>query len=149
MLLDTTLGPANVPVLLRDAGVDVVVLNPDRSTELIDEQIRAIAEAAGVPETGSASHRTPSTSAISTEANAEEPQRDSSFLRYISTKLGGAALSLLMVVTLGFFLFILPGDPVAAIARERQMTPRTGAAAAWARQGPLGEQFIGSSSMLA
>ena len=29
-----------------------------------------------------------------------------------------------MVVILGFFLFrILPGDPVAAIARERQMTP--------------------------
>ncbi|MGO1861476.1 ABC transporter substrate-binding protein [Agrococcus casei] len=54
VLLDTTLGPANVPVLLRDAGVDVVVLNPDRSTELIDEQIGAIAEAAGVPETGAA-----------------------------------------------------------------------------------------------
>lgn len=66
----------------------------------------------------------PSTSAISTEAKAEEPQRDTSFLRYIGTKLAGALISLVMVVILGFFLFrILPGDPVATIARERQMTP--------------------------
>ena len=66
----------------------------------------------------------PSTSAISTEAQAEDPQRDTTFWRYIGTKLGGAAISLFMVVILGFFLFrILPGDPVAAIARERQMTP--------------------------
>ncbi|MGO1646577.1 ABC transporter permease [Agrococcus casei] len=87
----------------------------------------------------------PSTSAISTEANAEEPQRDSSFLRYISTKLGGAALSLLMVVILGFFLFrILPGDPVAAIARERQMTPEQVQLLreSYGLDKSLGEQFI-------
>ena len=65
----------------------------------------------------------PSTSAISTEAHAEEPQRDTSLLRYPSTKVGGALISLVMVVLLGFFLFrVLPGDPVARIAREQQMS---------------------------
>lgn len=66
----------------------------------------------------------PSTSAISTEAHAEEPKRDTSLIRYVLSKLGGACISLVMVVLLGFFLFrILPGDPVARIARERPMTP--------------------------
>lgn len=65
----------------------------------------------------------PSTSAIATEANAEERPRDLSAIRYYLTKLGGAALSLAMVIVLGFFAFkILPGDPVATIARQRQMT---------------------------
>lgn len=54
VLLDTTLGPANVPELLRGAGVDVVVLNPDRSADLIDTQIEAIAAATGVPDVGQA-----------------------------------------------------------------------------------------------
>ncbi|UQN14945.1 ABC transporter permease [Gulosibacter sp. ACHW.36C] len=65
----------------------------------------------------------PSTSAIQTTAQAEEPQRDSSFWRYLGAKLGGAAISLVMVVLLGFFAFkLLPGDPVAKIARERPMS---------------------------
>ena len=66
----------------------------------------------------------PSTSAIQTTAQAEEPQRDSSFWRYLGAKIGGAAISLVMVVLLGFFAFkLLPGDPVAKIARERPMSP--------------------------
>jgi peptide/nickel transport system substrate-binding protein len=44
-------------------------------------------------------------------------------LRYFLVKLGGAAISLAMVILLGFFAFkILPGDPVASIARERGMS---------------------------
>ena len=54
VLLDTTLGPANVPELLRSAGVDVVVLHPDRSAELIHDQIEAIAAAVGVQDAGRA-----------------------------------------------------------------------------------------------
>jgi peptide/nickel transport system permease protein len=39
-------------------------------------------------------------------------------------KLGGAAVSLLLVVVLGFFLFrVLPGDPVQTMTRERPTTP--------------------------
>jgi peptide/nickel transport system permease protein len=65
----------------------------------------------------------PSTSAIQTSAQAEEPQRDSSFWRYLGAKLGGAGISLVMVVLLGFFAFkLLPGDPVAKLARERPMS---------------------------
>ncbi|GAA1657044.1 ABC transporter permease [Microbacterium flavum] len=48
----------------------------------------------------------------------------SSALAYLGAKVGGAAISLVMVILLGFFAFkILPGDPVARIARERQMSP--------------------------
>ncbi|MBS3181643.1 MULTISPECIES: ABC transporter permease [Leucobacter] len=66
----------------------------------------------------------PSTSAIATSASAEERPRDTSAIQYVLSKLGGAAISLGMVIVLGFFAFkILPGDPVASMARERQMTP--------------------------
>ncbi|HEY8294119.1 MAG TPA: hypothetical protein VIG41_02175, partial [Micrococcaceae bacterium] len=45
--------------------------------------------------------------------DADEPSRGSSWLRYIALKAGGAAVSMVMVVVLGFFAFrILPGDPV-------------------------------------
>lgn len=66
----------------------------------------------------------PSTSAIATSAQAEERPRDVSAIRYFLSKLGGAGISMIMVIILGFFAFkILPGDPVATIARQRQMTP--------------------------
>lgn len=87
----------------------------------------------------------PSTSAIQTSADAEEPQRDSSFWRYLATKLGGAAISLVMVVLLGFFAFkLLPGDPVAKIARERPMSPEQIASlrAQYGLDKPLWEQFL-------
>jgi peptide/nickel transport system permease protein len=67
----------------------------------------------------------PSTSAISTSANAEEEEvpRDRSFFRYLSSKIGGAIISLVMVVLLGFFAFkIMPGDPVATVARQRSLS---------------------------
>lgn len=45
------------------------------------------------------------------------------FLRYLLGKIGGAAVSMILVVLLGFFAFrLLPGDPVAKIARERPMS---------------------------
>lgn len=43
--------------------------------------------------------------------------------RYLLMKAGGSAVSLIMVVLLGFFAFrILPGDPVALMTRGRQVT---------------------------
>lgn len=52
VLLDTTLGPANTQHVLREAGVAVVVLDPDRRADLIDDQIRMIAAATGTVEAG-------------------------------------------------------------------------------------------------
>ncbi|QTX05920.1 ABC transporter permease [Agromyces archimandritae] len=61
------------------------------------------------------------------EAVREEedgPRGGSSFWRYLATKIGGSAISLVMVVVLGFFAFrVLPGDPVRKIAQERPMSP--------------------------
>ncbi|WP_167143015.1 ABC transporter permease [Canibacter zhoujuaniae] len=64
----------------------------------------------------------PSTSAIATSAHAEEPARDNSFWRYLANKIGGALISLAMVILLGFFFFkLLPGDPISRIAREQNL----------------------------
>ncbi|MFD2674845.1 heme/hemin ABC transporter substrate-binding protein [Gulosibacter bifidus] len=52
VLADTTLGPASTIELLRNSGVDVVVLSPDRGADLIAEQITMIAQATGVPDAG-------------------------------------------------------------------------------------------------
>ena len=52
----------------------------------------------------------------------DEPPRGSSIYRYALTKIGGALISLIMVILVGFFAFkILPGDPVAKQAKERAM----------------------------
>jgi peptide/nickel transport system permease protein len=43
---------------------------------------------------------------------------------FVGRKLGGAVVSLLLVVVLGFFLFrVLPGDPVQTMTRDRPTTP--------------------------
>ncbi len=45
-------------------------------------------------------------------------------LRYALAKVGGALLSIAMVIVATFFLFrLLPGDPVRALAQGRNMTP--------------------------
>lgn len=42
---------------------------------------------------------------------------------FLASKIGGALISLVLVVVLGFFAFrIMPGDPVLAMARQRPMT---------------------------
>ncbi|REF37756.1 ABC transporter permease [Thermasporomyces composti] len=63
-------------------------------------------------------------------ATSEPPERSGSgFGRYLLTKLGGAAISLFMVVFSAFFLFrILGGDPVDALTREIPTTPEERAA---------------------
>ncbi|HEX5121469.1 MAG TPA: ABC transporter permease [Pseudonocardiaceae bacterium] len=50
--------------------------------------------------------------------------RSAGTARFVATKLGGAVISLLLVVVLGFFLFrVLPGDPVQTMIRDRPTTP--------------------------
>ncbi|MDK8434379.1 MULTISPECIES: ABC transporter permease [unclassified Brevibacterium] len=57
-------------------------------------------------------------------ADMDEPPKGGSFLGYLLRKLGGAAVSMILVVVLGFFAFrMLPGDPVLKIAKERPMSP--------------------------
>ncbi|PII82884.1 ABC transporter permease [Leucobacter sp. OLJS4] len=54
----------------------------------------------------------------------DEPHRGGSWLRFAAMKAGGALVSLVMVVVLGFFAFrILPGDPVRSLARGRRVSP--------------------------
>ncbi|GAA3031380.1 ABC transporter permease [Microbacterium dextranolyticum] len=65
----------------------------------------------------------PTEAVILEEEGPESSPRGGSGWGYLGSKLGGAAISLVMVILLGFFAFkILPGDPVARIARERQMS---------------------------
>lgn len=54
---------------------------------------------------------------------AADVRHSGSTWRYLLVKAGGSAVSLLMVVLLGFFAFrVLPGDPVALLTRGRQVT---------------------------
>jgi peptide/nickel transport system permease protein len=45
-------------------------------------------------------------------------------LRFVAAKLGGAVISVLLVIVLGFFLFrVIPGDPVKTMTRDHPTTP--------------------------
>lgn len=62
------------------------------------------------------------------EAEARPKDRDvrvgASFTQFLARKVGGALVSLIMVVVLGFFAFrVLPGDPVRSMTRGRVMSP--------------------------
>ena len=52
VLTDTTIGPRSVQLQLREAGIPVVFLDPERTLDSVDDQIEAIAAALGVPESG-------------------------------------------------------------------------------------------------
>lgn len=73
-------------------------------------------------------------------------------LRAIGVEFGGACLSLVFVVVLGFFLFrVLPGDPVVSMTRDRPISALQ-VAELRARLGvdrPLWEQFGGYLAALA
>lgn len=52
VITDTSLGPWDVILQLRDAGIPVVVLPPDRSIDNIGEITQGVADALGVPDEG-------------------------------------------------------------------------------------------------
>jgi iron complex transport system substrate-binding protein len=54
VLTDYTIGPLEVQLQLRDAGVPVVILDDSRSRDRIGPQIEAVAAALGVPDAGHA-----------------------------------------------------------------------------------------------
>ncbi|UFU03265.1 ABC transporter substrate-binding protein [Ruania suaedae] len=54
VVMDTTLGPPEVPQQLRAAGVPVLVVSSERGVDLIAEQITDVAGALGVPSAGAA-----------------------------------------------------------------------------------------------
>jgi len=54
MLTDTTIGPKEVRQQLRDAGIAVVVVSSDRRLDTVDDLVREIADALGVPSRGDA-----------------------------------------------------------------------------------------------
>ena len=57
------------------------------------------------------------------EAPRDETARGASWARYAALKGGGALVSLIMVIALGFFAFrILPGDPAISMTRGRRIS---------------------------
>lgn len=57
------------------------------------------------------------------EASRDEVPRGASWARYAALKGGGALVSLIMVIALGFFAFrILPGDPTISMTRGRRVS---------------------------
>ena len=52
VLTDYSIGPLEVQLQLKDAGIPVVTLDGTRNREVIGEQIEAVAEVLGVPERG-------------------------------------------------------------------------------------------------
>lgn len=52
ILTDTSLGPWDVILQMRDAGIPVVVLDPERDLSAVPELVREVARALGVPEEG-------------------------------------------------------------------------------------------------
>jgi len=52
VLTDATIGPTDVQLQLRDAGIPVIFFDDVRSMDTIPSQIRAVAGALGVPEAG-------------------------------------------------------------------------------------------------
>ena len=66
----------------------------------------------------------PSESVAETVVKEDSEVRPSnSFWSYLGRKTGGASISLIMVVLLGFFAFrVLPGDPVTSLTKGKQVT---------------------------
>lgn len=54
IITDSSIGPWDVVLQLRDSGIPVVVVTPERSLENTEEIIMSVAEALGVPERGAA-----------------------------------------------------------------------------------------------
>ncbi|WP_347565785.1 ABC transporter substrate-binding protein [Nocardioides sp. IC4_145] len=54
LITDTSLGPWDVVLQVRDAGIPVVVLEPERTLDNVGSLVRGVAEALGVPEEGAA-----------------------------------------------------------------------------------------------
>ncbi|MCM1011402.1 MULTISPECIES: ABC transporter permease subunit [unclassified Brevibacterium] len=66
----------------------------------------------------------PAVDGLGTPIDTDEPPKGASFAAYFLRKLGGSAISMILVIVLGFFAFrLLPGDPVLKIAKERPMSP--------------------------
>ena len=66
-------------------------------------------------------------------------------LGYVARKLGWAALTLFFVLTVNFFLFrVMPGDPVALLARSQRLTPEAVAEqkALYGLDQPMLQQFL-------
>jgi len=58
VITDSSIGPWNVVLQLRDSGIPVVVVTPERSLDTVDDLVSAVASALGVPEAGDAVNAT-------------------------------------------------------------------------------------------
>ncbi len=93
ILTDTSLGPWDVILQMRDAGIPVVVMDSARSTDNVDDLITAVATALGVPERGEAlaARTSEAIDAKIAEIAAIAPQDDADKLRMVFLYVRGQA----------------------------------------------------------
>jgi len=94
IITDTSLGPWDVVLQMRDAGVPVVVVDSHRGLDNVDDLITEVADALGVPDAGAAlARRTQqqvdrATAAIAGLAPAEKAQRLRTVFLYVRGQSG-------------------------------------------------------------
>lgn len=93
VITDSSIGPWDVVLQLRDAGIPVVVVTPQRSADTIGPLIDAVAEALGVPAAGTAlAHEVAARLAqIEEQIAAIAPVDDADRLRMVFLYVRGAA----------------------------------------------------------
>jgi iron complex transport system substrate-binding protein len=91
ILTDTSLGPWDTVLQMRDAGIPVVVVDAHRSLDTVDDLITAVATAVGLPEEGAAlTARTQAEiDAVTADIAAMAPQDPADRLRVVFLYLRG------------------------------------------------------------
>ncbi len=93
MLTDTSIGPKEVRQQLRDAGVAVIVVSPERSIDTVEALVAEVAAALGVAERGSAlaTRIAGELDAVLTEIAAVVPETPAERVRVLFLYVRGAA----------------------------------------------------------
>ncbi len=93
VLTDYSIGPLEVQLQLKDAGIPVVILDGNRNREVIGEQIRAVAEVLGVPDAGDELAERVDTEVAAAEAEIEAmlPENPEDRLRTVFLYMRGTA----------------------------------------------------------
>ncbi|CAD6006578.1 hemin ABC transporter substrate-binding protein [Agreia sp. COWG] len=93
VITDSSIGPWNVILQLRDSGIPVVVVTPERSIDNVDDIVSTVAAALGVPEAGDAVNATLDIRLAKTHAEiaAIAPADDADKLRVLFLYVRGSA----------------------------------------------------------
>lgn len=128
IVADTTLGPWDVILQMREAGIPVVITPSTRSLESAGEDIRLVAEALGVPEAGEAlAERTEAdVAATSEQVRAATASHDPLRMAFLYVR-GGSGIYYLFggEVGTGSLIEALGGEDIATEIGWRGMKPLT------------------------